>query len=176
MEVLKISDKARWLEILLDIFCSSRSLPICACRINLSPQRLDSGLTLSWKVCFFGGNFDSSGEFPSQIKFFLVMPSVVLSIMKCIIFTSVNFCYPNSTRGLVLATPDLVSLALFWTSSYIITAVQKDNNLDVYFYSQIGIVWSAKSQTWELVARHSPSSYITVCSAYSDADSIYEGF
>ena len=78
-------------------------------------------------------------RFSSQLKFFLLMPSVILSTMKCIFFTSVNFCYPNSTRGLVLATPDIVSLALFWTSSYIITAVQKDKNLDVYFNSQIGI-------------------------------------
>ena len=75
-----------------------------------------------------------------NVWFFLLMPSIILSTMKCIFFTSVNFCYPNSSIGIVLATPDLISLGLFWTSSYIITAVQKYNNLNIYFYSQIGIV------------------------------------
>ena len=74
------------------------------------------------------------------------MPSIIMSIMKCSFFTSVNFCYPDSTKGLVLATPDIISLGLFWTSSYIITAVQKDNNFDVYFYSQIGTVLLARSK------------------------------
>ena len=74
-----------------------------------------------------------------NIWFFLIMPSMMESFMKCVFFTNVNYCYPVQVRGMFITFSSVLSLCVLWTQRYIVEGVQNHNDLRVYFYSQLGL-------------------------------------
>ena len=74
-----------------------------------------------------------------NVWFFLMMPSIMASFMKCVFFTNVNYCYPVQVRGMFITFSSLLSLCVLWTQRYIVEGVQNHNDLRVYFYSQLGL-------------------------------------
>ena len=77
--------------------------------------------------------------YASNVWFFLMMPSIMASFMKCVFFTNINYCYPVQVRGMFITFSSVLSLSVLWTQGYIVKAVQNHNNLHVYFYSQLGL-------------------------------------
>ena len=59
--------------------------------------------------------------------------------MKCVFFTNINCCYPVNVRGMFMALSSLVSLAVLWTQSYIVACIQIEDDISVYFHSQLAI-------------------------------------
>ena len=74
-----------------------------------------------------------------SVWFFLIMPPILDTFMKCVYYTNINFCYPVQVRAMFMAISYGPTLCILWTQEYIVEAVQARNNFDVYFYSQLGV-------------------------------------
>ena len=77
--------------------------------------------------------------YTNNIWFFLIMPSMMESFMKCVFFTNINYCYPNQVRSMFMAFSTLLSFFIVWTQRYIVKSVQEDQDLEIYFYSQLAL-------------------------------------
>ena len=59
--------------------------------------------------------------------------------MQSVFYTNLNFCYPVNVRGMFSAISNTLSLTVLWSQRFIISAVQLNATVDIYFYSQLGM-------------------------------------